>query len=229
MELSWYLDPKYAEDWASLGNGARIFIDIESYSKKYMTSSHRVFQRITQAANWANTGVVGPHRGFYIDLDVVTVGMTVGGKVIDGLSNDDVRQSYIGFWAIVSSVFCLGADPRSIPDNYVNWFNNPDILTIHQTGIMATPIGSGNAWSNRRQVWWKKLPDNRVAVGLFNTSVFMFMLGKNYDIQFKLADVGLDSATIKDVWENKQLGVFKDKYHVVLRPGQCKILLLTPV
>jgi hypothetical protein len=228
MELSWYLDVTYADDWATLGNGARVFIDIESYSKTYMTSSMRVFQRITYAANWADTGVVGPERGFYIDLDVVTVGMTVDGKCIDGLDNDDVRLSYISFWAITSSVFCLGADPRCIPDKYLAWLNHPDMLAIHQCGIMAKPIKSGNAWDNRRQVWWKKLPDGRVAVGLFNSSVFYFMFGMHYDITFTMNDVGLSKATIKNVWTGESLGLYDDQYTLVLRPGQCQLLLLEP-
>ncbi|KAI8342530.1 glycoside hydrolase superfamily [Chlamydoabsidia padenii] len=228
MELSWYLDPTYADEWATLANGARIFIDIESYSKRSMTSSLRVFQRFTQAANWANTGVIGPDHGFYIDLDVVTVGMTVNGKCIDGLYNDDIRLSYISFWALTSSIFCLGADPRRIPDKYLKWFNHPEILNIHQTGIMAKPIQSGNAWNNRRQVWWKKMPDGTVVVGLYNTSVFMFMLGKNYDVKFALKDVGMDKAVIKDIWAGKVLGTYDHKYSVVLRPGQCQILLLKP-
>ncbi|KAI8089874.1 glycoside hydrolase superfamily [Halteromyces radiatus] len=228
MELSWYLDASLADEWATLGNGARIFIDIESYSKRSMTSSLRVFQRITQAANWADTGAVGSHRGFYIDLDVVTVGMTVDGKCIDGLDNDDVRLSYITFWAITSSIFCLGADPRCIPDKYLAWFNHPDMLTIHQSGIMARPIQSGNAWTNRRQIWWKTLPDGRVAVGLFNTSVFMFMLGKSYDLKFTMSEVGLKQAIIKDVWTGESLGKSSSHYTVILRPGQCKLLLLTP-
>ncbi|ORZ20447.1 glycoside hydrolase superfamily [Absidia repens] len=226
MELSWYMDVALADEWATLGNGARIFIDIESYSKRSMTSSLRVFQRITQAANWARTDVVGPERGFYIDLDVVAVGMTVNGKCIDGLDNDDVRLSYISFWVLTSSIFCLGADPRCIPDKYLTWLNHPEILTIHQTGIMAKPIQSGNAWNNRKQVWWKKLPDGRVAVGLFNTSVFMFMLGKSYEIKFALRDVGMKKATIRDVWTGKSLGSFDSQYSVMLRPGQCQILIL---
>ncbi|ORZ08690.1 glycoside hydrolase superfamily [Absidia repens] len=228
MELSWYLDPTFANDWATLGNGARIFIDIESYSKSTMTSSMRVFQRITHAANWASSGVVGPEHGFYIDLDVVTVGMTVDGKCIDGLDNDDVRLSYISFWAMTSSIFCLGADPRCIPDKYLKLLNHPEMLAIHQCGVMAKPIQSGNAWDNRRQVWWKKLPDGRVAVGLFNSSVFLFMFGRHYDITFRLKDLGLKKATIKNIWTGESLGLHEDHYTVVLRPGQCQVLLLQP-
>ncbi|KAI8060135.1 glycoside hydrolase superfamily [Gongronella butleri] len=229
MELSWYLDVQYAAEFSKLGNGARVFIDIESYSKKTMTSAHRVFKRITFASQWAETGVVGAENGFYIDMDVITAGMTVDGQCIDGLPNDDVRLAYITFWALTSSVFCLGADPRRIPDNYLHWYNHPDMLTIHQCGIMAKPIGSGDAWKNRRQVWWKSLPDGRVAVGLFNTSVFPVFLGRSYDISFALADVGLGKkAKIKDVWAGIHLPDVEDTYKTVLRPGQCQLLLLTP-
>ncbi|ORX55538.1 glycoside hydrolase [Hesseltinella vesiculosa] len=228
MELSWYLDVAYAKDWAATGNGVRIFIDIESYSKKTMTSAHRVFKRISYAAEWANCGYLGAEHGLYIDMDVVTVGMTVDGECIDGLANDDVRLSYITFWALTSSVFCLGADPRKIPDTYLHWYNHPDMLVVHQCGIMAHPVGSGDAWKNRRQVWWKKLPDGRVAVGLFNTSVFPKFLGRHYDVTFDLKDVGLHKAKIKDVWAGMNLGSHKGPFTTNLRPGQCQLLILSP-
>ncbi|KAL0075153.1 glycoside hydrolase superfamily [Phycomyces blakesleeanus] len=227
LEISWYMDSDYATDWAEIANGARIYIDIESYSTKTMTSSHRVFQRITQTANWADLQVIGPRHGFFLDLDVVVVGMTVDGVCVDGLDNDDVRLSYISFWALVSSVFCIGADPRCIPEKYLRMLNHPVIICIHQSGIMAQPIRSGNAWQNRKQVWWKRMPDNSICVGLFNTHVYKIMLGLSHEVKFKLSDIGLESASIKDIWTGEMLGVFNDTYSVSLRPGQCQMLLLT--
>ncbi|KAF7727329.1 hypothetical protein EC973_007638 [Apophysomyces ossiformis] len=228
VNLSWYLDPDYAEEWAQLANGARIYIDIESYSTRYMTTSYRVFQRITQAMPWADqTAVVGSHRGFFVDLDAVLVGMTVDGKCVDGLDNDDVRRSYISFWALVSSVFCIGADPRMLPDKYLHMLNHPDILAIHQSGIMAKPIRSGNVWLNRKQVWWKRMPDGRICCGLFNAHVYPFMLGKSHHVRFDFADVGLTtSAELKDVWTGKNLGIHTNSYCTLLRPGECQILFL---
>ncbi|KAI8374247.1 glycoside hydrolase superfamily [Radiomyces spectabilis] len=228
MQLSWYMDPSYISDWVKISNGARVFIDIESYSTKTMTSSHRVFQRVTYASRWAELDDVGVHNGFYIDLDVVLVGMVVNGKCIDGLDNDDVRLSYISFWALVSSVFCIGADPRMIPDKYLHWFNHPEMLMIHQSGIMAKPIGSGNAWLNRKQIWWKRLADGRIACGLFNTHVYPFFLGISREIKFKLSDMGIETAEIKDVWAGEQMGTYTGTYSVTLRAGQCQLLLITP-
>ncbi|KAI9262257.1 glycoside hydrolase superfamily [Phascolomyces articulosus] len=231
MELSWYMDHSYAEDWARLSNGARIFIDIESYSTRTMTTSHRVFQRVTQASRWVDTGVVGKDYGFFIDLDVVLVGMVVGGKCVDGLDNDDVRKSYISFWAIVSSVFCTGADPRMIPDKYLAMLNHPGILDIHQAGNMAQPIGSGNVWLNRKQVWWKPMSDGRICCMLFNAHTYMFMLGFSHDISFDFSDVGLikgSSVTIEDVWTGESLGIHRESYNIKLRPGQCQVLMLSP-
>ncbi|KAI9492834.1 glycoside hydrolase superfamily [Zychaea mexicana] len=229
MELSWYMDHSYAEDWARLSNGARIFIDIESYSTRTMTTSHRVFQRVTQAARWIDTDVVGKEYGFFVDLDVVLVGMVVGGKCVDGLDNDDVRKTYISFWAIVSSVFCIGSDPRAIPDKYLAFLNHPGILEIHQAGNMARPIGSGNVWLNRRQIWWKRMPDGQICCLLFNAHTYIFMLGFSHDIQLDLTDVGIVSAAILDVWTGEKLGVHNGSYTARLRPGQCQMLMLTPM
>lgn len=231
MELSWYMDHSYADEWAELANGARIFIDIESYSTRTMTSSHRVFQRITQASRWVDTGVIGKDYGFYLDLDVVLVGMTVDGKCVDGLDNDDVRRSYISFWALLSTVFCIGSDPRMIPDKYLHQFNHPDIIYIHQSGIMARPVGSGDVWLNRKQIWWKELPDGRICCGIFNAHTYIFMLGFNHEITLRLSDlnIGPAGATLYDIWEGKDLGKYTGQYSVRLRPGQCQMLYIIPL
>lgn len=229
LEISWQIDYSYADEWAQISNGARIYIDIESYSSRSMTSSHRIMQRITPCEKWADTCVVGSEYGFYIDLDAVLVGMTVDGKCIDGLDNDDVRQTCISFWALVSSVFCTGSDPRKIPDKYLAWYNHKEILEIHKSGIMAHPIGSGNVWQNRRQVWWKKLDDGRIYVCLINAHTYMFMLGFSHEITLNFADLGFQKAKLKDVWTGEQLGVYETCYRIVLRPAQSQTLLVTPL
>ncbi|GAN11152.1 alpha-galactosidase [Mucor ambiguus] len=229
LEISWQIDPAYADEWAQISNGARIYVDIESYSTKSMTSSHRIMQRITPCEKWADTCVVGSDYGFYIDLDVVLVGMTVNGKCVDGLDNDDVRQTCISFWAIVSSVFCIGSDPRAIPEKYLEWYNHKEILEIHQSGVMARPIGSGNVWQNRKQVWWKKLKDGRIYICLINAHTYIFMLGLSHEVTVNFQDIGdFKKAQLKDVWTGEHLGLYDDKYSIVLRAGQSQTLLLTP-
>ncbi|KAI8140529.1 glycoside hydrolase superfamily [Fennellomyces sp. T-0311] len=224
IELSWGLDPDYAEDWIELANGARVYIDIESYSSKSMTTSHRVFQRMAYAAKWCDKPIAG--RNFFIDLDVVLVGMTVDGKCVDGLDNDDIRMSYISFWALVSSVFCIGADPRKLPQKYLALLNHPVILDIHSSGIIARPIGSGNAWINRKQVWWKRLPDSRLCVGLFNAHVYPFMLGLSREVRVDFEEIGVEEVEAKDAWTGENLGRYAGSYSIMLRPGQCQLLLL---
>lgn len=73
MEISWYIDPSYADDWVKICNGARVYIDIESYSTSTMTTPYRVFQRMAITEKWANTGLVGREHGMFVDLDIVAV------------------------------------------------------------------------------------------------------------------------------------------------------------
>lgn len=154
--------------------------------------------------------------------------MTVDGQCVDGLWSDHIRRSYISFWALVSSVFCLGADPRMIPDKYVKMLNHPDILMIQQSGVMAKPIGSGNAQHNRKQVWWKTLPDGRICVGLFNVHIYPLLHGISHEISFSFSDIGITQGHLHDVWEDKGVGEYTDSYKIKLNAGACQILLVTP-
>ncbi|KAI9276274.1 glycoside hydrolase superfamily [Sporodiniella umbellata] len=228
VEISWYIDHSYADEWAHISNGARVYVDIESYSTRTMTTTHRIMQRITPCEKWASKCVVGSDYGFYIDLDVVLVGMTVDGECVDGLDNDDVRRTCITFWSMVSSVMCLGSDPRKIPEKYLDWYNHQEMLEIHQSGIMAKPIGSGDVWQNRRQVWWKKLKDGRIYVCLINAHTYLFMLGFNHQVTLFFQDIGLTKAYLKDVWSGQSLGLFENTYRIMLRPAQSQLLLITP-
>ncbi|KAI8985202.1 glycoside hydrolase superfamily [Pilobolus umbonatus] len=229
LEVSWYIDSDYADEWAQISNGARIYVDIESYSTRTMTSSHRVMQRISLCDKWAEYPVIGSDYGFYLDLDAVLVGMTVGNACVDGLDNDDIRLTYIGFWAFTSSVFCIGSDPRCIPDHYLKWYNHEEILEIHQSGIMPKPIGSGDVWQNRRQIWHKKLRDGRIYVCLINAHTYPFMLGRSHQITLRLSDLGCRRAEIRDVWNNNTIGSFDENYTILLRPGQSQIIQVIPL
>jgi hypothetical protein len=130
---------------------------------------------------------------------------------------------------MVSSVFCTGADPRKIPDKYLAYYNHKEILEIHQSGVMAKPVGSGNVWQNRKQVWWKTLQDGRIYVCLINAHTYPFMLGYSHEVTLCFADIGLDQRVhIKDVWTGEDLGEFNEKYSITLRAAQCQTLLITP-
>ncbi|KAI8338231.1 glycoside hydrolase superfamily [Chlamydoabsidia padenii] len=253
-ELSWYMDAAYADEWAIMANGARIYIDIESYSSRTMTSTTRVLDRFHHVPRWVDKRqVIGAHAGFYVDLDAVLVGMTTpwNARCIDGLDNDGVRRSYISFWAMVSSVFCIGADPRLLPPKYIDMLHHDIVLDIQQSGVLAVPLPFTDYW-HYRQVWWKTLVgygqegEDVVCVGLFNTYYYPMLSSldnKNnqqtdvgfiqqwldLEVGFKLADLGLTrTARIKDVWTGRDLGVFTDTYTTRLDPGECQLVLVSP-
>ncbi|CAO3601169.1 unnamed protein product [Absidia cylindrospora] len=245
-ELSWYLDVGYADEWAIMANGARIYIDIESYSTRTMTSASRVLDRFAFVPRWAaQRKVIGKQTGFYVDLDAVLVGMTTpwNARCIDGLGSDVIRRTYVTFWSLVSSVFCIGADPRLLPDKYVAMLHHPVVLDIHQSGRIATPLPFTDTW-HYKQVWWKPLDDKVVCVGLFNTFYYPLSFQQettsvvtgspwlDLEVGFDLADVLLDGcqrARISDVWAGKELGVWDAWYSTRLEPGACQLLLLTPL
>ncbi|KAI8070018.1 glycoside hydrolase superfamily [Gongronella butleri] len=248
IELSWYLDHRFASDWQRIGNGARVFTDIESYSPKSLTTTARVLARWYYTRQWAGLTEVGGKNGFFVDLDAVVVGMTTpwDGKCIDGLYNDDIRRTYISFWALTSSVFCIGSDPRLLPEKYLEMLHHPIILDIQQSGIMAQPLPYySDPWSYR-QVWWKQLDEKQAVVGLFNivnpsggraapesvrsaaTSDAKSTIPSRFQVGFRIADVlnGARAASIKDVWLNEELGIFQGNFTTILYAGQCKLVLV---
>ena len=207
LELSNYLKIDNIQTWKAYSNGWRIENDVESYGKDgHLTRWAKVAVRFNDAPKWAT--FAGP--GNWNDLDSLEIGNGDG----DGLKPEE-RKSVMTLWAISCSPLILGSDLTKLDDGDLALLTNPEVLAVDQAGHVATPLSQ----AQRQQVWRVKNPDGSFTVALFN-------LG---DTEAKVAvswsDLGISGgASVRDLWQRKDLGKFDTGYDATLDDHACKLL-----
>jgi len=210
MELSNSLSIRNIASWKASSNGWRIEGDIESYGKDgKLTRWGQIVYRFNDAPKWAS--LAGP--GGWNDLD----SLEIGNGDADGLTMDE-RKTAMTLWAISCSPLLLGSDLTKIDDGDLALLTNAEVLAVDQAGQVATPLSQ----QTQQQVWRVKNPDGSYTVALFN-------LG---DAEAKVSvawnDLGLSgSASIRDLWQHRDLGKFDAGYDATLAPHACQLLRVT--
>lgn len=137
--------------------------------------------------------------GHWNDPDMLEVGR--------GMSTDEDR-SHFGMWAMLAAPLIAGNDIRSMNATVKAILTNPDVIAVNQDplGIQATMVGTAGT---NLEIWSKKLSGtNARAVALFNRS------GSSASMTVQWAQIGLPAgaATVRDLWNQKDLGPFTDSY-----------------
>ncbi len=211
LELSAGQNIKYAKFWTTYANGCRLDSDIEAYGTPYLTSWQHVLLRFRDAPPWAK--YAGP--GYWNDLDSLEIGN--GNR--DGLTPTE-RQTAMTLWCISCSPIYLGANLRHLTAGDYKMVTNRAVLAIDQAGRVATPISQASP----QQVWRVKNADGSYTVALFNLA----NVPSRVTVQWR--KVGFTgSATVRDLWQHRNLGTTPRGFSTVLAPHASRLLVVTPV
>ncbi|MBN2652530.1 MAG: hypothetical protein JXR63_09110 [Spirochaetales bacterium] len=155
---------------------------------------------------------VGPSS--YGDLDMLQVG-----KI--GIPNTFVKEtkpsrltyeeqySQVSYWTLMASPLILSCDLNDMDEFTLNLLTNREIIEISQDelGLMADFVVD-NPFV---RVLVKPLYDGSYAIGIFNR------LNSSKKVTFDFSDGELPSSlSLRDVWRQKDLGVFHDSIEVSL-------------
>lgn len=162
-------------------------------------------------AKWAQPG-------HWNDPDMLVVGWVGWGPSLHPTNlTPDEQYTHISLWSLLSAPLLIGCDLTKLDEFTLNLLTNDEVLAIDQDplGSQAVPVvKKGNI-----QVWKKKLADGNYALGIFN-------LGKETgSFTLNFSEVGLKgSAKLRDLWRQKELGSFNDKYEAKI-PSHGVILI----
>jgi len=137
--------------------------------------------------------------GHWNDPDMLLVGL---GKI-----TDDESRTQVSLWSLLAAPLIASADLRKISSASLAILSNPEIIAVDQdpAGVQGHRI----AQEGPLDIWMKPLADGSKAVGLFNRGEDAAPI----TVYFKDAGVG-ESATLRDLWTRKDLGIFKDSFTV---------------
>jgi hypothetical protein len=155
------------------------------------------------------------HTGAYNDPDMMVVGM-------QGLTEVENRV-HMSLWAMLGGPLIVGADLTKLSKDALTTLTNPAVIAVDQDklGLQAVKVAEPGPGL---EVWSKQLSiaGNR-AVLLLNRSEAAT------PITFRLADLGLvdsSTATVRDLWSQKELGVIDSSYSATVPGGDAVMLLV---
>ncbi|GIH24402.1 hypothetical protein Aph01nite_27120 [Acrocarpospora phusangensis] len=212
FELSWALDPKYADYWRSKANGWRIDWDVECYcTNEALTQWQSIARLFPLVSTWWRYG----GNGGWNDLD----SLNIGNGTMDGLTRDE-RQTAMTLWAISAAPLYTGNDLTKLDAYGLSLLTNPEVIAVDQAGTPARPVST----TAQQQVWYSLNADGSYTVALFN-------LGRtDKDITANWSDLGLTgAATVRDLWARRDLGRFDGKFTAATVPIHgVRLLKVTP-
>lgn len=151
--------------------------------------------------------------GHWNDPDMLEIG--------NGGMNSTEYKTHMSLWCILAAPLMAGNDLRSMSKDTLEILTNPGAIAINQDELGKQ--GKRVVKNDDTEVWSKPLRDGRLAVGLFNRGRL------SAKITAKWADLGLNSQMkVKDVWENKDLGIIKDEFSSVVPWHGVSLVIMEP-
>lgn len=192
---------------SEIGNSWRISNDIYN--------AWRSIWRITNQVvpYFKHTGV-----GAYADMDMLIVGL-------EALSLEEERFHF-GMWAINKSPLVIGApmDTSITPTESLEILNNSEVIALNQDPLGKQAQLIRRYTTEQYDVWAGKLSGSRIVLGLAN----WYNDSQNVTVSLP-ADLGIASATARDVWAAQDLGTIDSAYETTLTGHELRLIILSDI
>lgn len=174
-----------------------------------------------------------PYTGSFChnDMDMLVVGMN------GGSNNDYIGQiggctpveykTHFALWCIMGSPLMIGCDIRKADENTKRILMNKGLIEINQDvesrGCYRVTPQPQWFQTNEAFILVKVLSDGDLAIGLFN------LTDDRREMSLQFWDLGIPSASgikldLYDVWEEKNLGVFSERFHPTIDGHDCIVV-----
>lgn len=174
---------------------------------------------------WA--GFTGPSH--WSDPDMLVLGMVGWGPNLHPTKlTADEQYSHFSLWCLLSAPLLLGCDLSQLDDFTLSLLTNDEVLAIDQDvlGKQATQIEN----TGDTVIYAKTLSDGSYAVGLFNRGETEKTISLSWGpwSPLALADGGANFV-VRDLWRQKDLGVYKGSFESSVSPHGVVLVRLVPV
>jgi len=172
---------------------------------------------------WA--AYTGP--GHWSDPDMLVVGKVGWSTHLHPTRlTPDEQYSHLSLWCLLSAPLVLGCDLAQLDDFTLGLITNDEVISIDQDslGKQATQIGNDNG----KVVYAKTLEDGSTAVGLFNRGDVKANVAVSWGPWGALATADGGKRLVRDLWRQKDLGVFANKFETEVPPHGVVLVRLSP-
>ncbi len=163
---------------------------------------------------------VGPGR--WNDPDMLVVGRVGWGPQLHPTRlTPNEQYTHISLWCLLSAPLLIGCDMTQLDEFTLNLLTNDEVLDVNQDplGRQAARV----AQDGSHEIWMKEMEDGSRAVGLFNRGDF------ESNVTARWSDLGLTGRqTARDLWRQKDLGVFEGEFTAPVPRHGVVLLRLAP-
>ena len=160
--------------------------------------------------------------GHWNDPDMLIVGWVGWGpKLHPTKLTPDEQYTHISLWCLLGAPLLIGCDMEKLDAFTLSLLSNDEVLAVDQDtlGKHATQVGG----QGDLKIFTKPLDDGSLAVGLFNTGKTEATITANWS-DLKLAG----KQTVRDLWRQKDLGVFAEKFETTVATHGVVFVRMTP-
>lgn len=143
---------------------------------------------------------------------------------LNTLKNDDEKEAQISLYTMAGSPITVADQFNTIGKN-LRFYQNKELLELNDIGFVGKPISYDPKDTVNSSRWIGQLPNGDWIIGLFNRE----HTSEERSIDFE-KELGLDvnqQYKIRDLWKHKELGKFRNKYYVKLRPHSSKMIRIS--
>jgi alpha-galactosidase len=166
----------------------------------------------------------------------------------------DEQFTHISLWCLLASPLLIGCDLERLDAFTLSLLCNDEVLAVNQDPlgkqarqivVIAPPAaaqppqaqgargrgrGPGQPAPQGQQVWARPLADGSVAVGLFNLDAAATTCSVKWnDLTAKFNDLKPGGKqTVRDLWRQKDLGVFDEKFEASVPPHGVVLVRIAP-
>jgi alpha-galactosidase len=215
----------HAEDWSRIANAWRTGPDIRD-------SWHSLHFSAFTIDPWAP--FAGP--GHWNDPDMLIIGnVSTGMELHPTRLTPNEQYSHVSLFSLLAAPLLIGCPIEQLDDFTLNLLTNDEVIEINQD-----PLGKPGSMVVEKdgvQIRVKQLHDGSCAVGLFHVgdygktpqSYFRWGDEKPMSFTFNLKHAGLTGKwKLRDVWRQKDLGVFENTFSAEIPHHGVLLLRLYP-
>ena len=177
--------------------------------------------------------------GNWNDPDMLVVGKVGWGPSLhDSRLTGDEQYTHISLWSLLSSPLLIGCDMSQLDPFTLNLLTNDEVIEVNQD-ILGKPAKRISK-NTDQEVWVKELEDGSMAVGLFyiggSKQPSDYFAWDNIPVKdtkvlsVSWTELGISGEqAVRDLWRQKDLGGFTDKYEVEVPYHGVSFVKITPV
>ncbi len=186
----------------------------------YLDTAHSLWGNVA-AYGFGQAGIekwAGP--GGWNDPDNILIGQIQwnNAQTATPLTHNE-QYTYVSLWSLMASPLIFGGDMKKLDPFTLSLLTNAEVIAVDQDtlGKQAAPVYK----QGDLEVWAKEMEDGSKAIGLFNRGEH------ETEVTAHWSDLGIHGRhTVRDLWRQKNLGVFDREFHASVGPHGAEMFLI---